>query len=54
MARTDIATSEAASNQDADSDQMERLVGVGVGWKLGVRSSSRAFAWRPSPSSPTS
>ena len=35
MAQTDIATSEAPSNQDAHSDQMERLVGVGVGWKLG-------------------
>ena len=34
MGRTDIATSEAPSNQDADTDQMERLVGVGVGWKL--------------------
>ena len=35
MPKTDIATSEAPSNQDAQSDQMERLVGVGVGWKLG-------------------
>jgi PST family polysaccharide transporter len=34
MGRTDIATSEAPSNQDADTDQMERLVGVGVSWRL--------------------
>ena len=35
MVRTDTATSEAPSNQDVDTDQAERLVGVGVGWKLG-------------------
>ena len=34
MGRTDIAASEASSSQDADIDQMERLVGVGVSWKL--------------------
>ena len=33
--QTDTATSEAHSNQDADSNQTERLVGVGVNWKLG-------------------
>jgi O-antigen/teichoic acid export membrane protein len=34
MARTQIASAQAPSSQDADLDQMERLVGVGVGWKL--------------------
>ena len=34
MGRTAIAASEASSSQDADIDQMERLVGVGVSWKL--------------------
>src|SRR5512132_1645356 len=34
MARSEIASAQAPPSQDADLDQMERLVGVGVGWKL--------------------
>jgi PST family polysaccharide transporter len=34
MGRTEIATAKAPPAQDAELDQMERLVGVGVGWKL--------------------
>ena len=34
MGRTEIATAEAPPGQDAEVDQIEQLVGVGVGWKL--------------------
>ncbi len=34
MGRTELATAQAPPAKDADHDQMERLVGVGVGWKL--------------------
>jgi teichuronic acid exporter len=34
MGRTAITTSEASSSREADIDQMEALVGVGVSWKL--------------------
>ena len=35
MGLTDKATKEARPNPDADTSQTERLVGVGVSWKLG-------------------
>ncbi|HEY1238402.1 MAG TPA: oligosaccharide flippase family protein, partial [Solirubrobacterales bacterium] len=34
MERTETATAEAPPGQDGQHDQMERLVGVGIGWKL--------------------